>query len=224
MSVIAFSSDFGSEGASIAHQIAQRLGLTMLDHSNVLDRLAGHGFTLPDEIGTGRSGQALQENNWRLHKIGKIISSEILFLAQKNNMMLLSPYAPYLLAGIAHIPRIRVRASLRQRTANIAAASECGEAVASQKIHAEDAKTNLVLASCFGVDSPDRPEHFDLIADTGWLTPHEWTEQILELVQDDDFLPTSSSLNKLRALASGAAAPAFSWGGRAGPEQACASC
>lgn len=209
MPVIAISSGLGSEGFSIAGQVARRLGLATLDHQNVLERLALYGFSLAEIQPKLVNAQTKQENNWKVHKIGKIISSEILFLAQKNSMLIHSPFAPYLLAGIRHIPRIQVHTPLVQRARNLAAANSCSESAALQKIELSDAQSSWILETAFGVENPNQPDDFDLIADTGWLSPQDWAEQILDLAQDPDFLPTADSKAKLRALATRNATTGF---------------
>ena len=78
MPVIAIASETGSEGDLIATQVARRLGLTLMDHGNVLERLERHGFAIPP-VGIGNEPHAVtHEKDWPLHKIGKIISTEIL--------------------------------------------------------------------------------------------------------------------------------------------------
>jgi Cytidylate kinase-like family len=221
MPVIALASELASDGKLIAKQVAARLGLSFLDHSNVLDRLEQHGFSMPDLADPQRRKDLGQQKNWQLRKIGKIISSEILFLAQKNSMMLHSPYAPYLLAGVSHIPRIRVRTPTTQRAKNFAGAHACDEIQAFHRVRANDEREAFVLEACFGVQSPGRIEHFDLVADTGWLNTRDWTEQILDLVQDADFAPTTSSRAKLRALAAAAATAHSS--GPAGADSCCSA-
>ena len=205
MPIIAIASDTASEGAAIAHGVARRLGLSMLDHSTILERLAQHGFQIADLPDSNRHSGIGAENNWQLHEIGKIISSEILFLAQKNSMMLHSPYAPHVLAGISHILRVHVRTPAVQRTQHFAKANGCNESEAYWKISRSDAQSDHLLANCFGVEFPGRADHFDLVADTGWLSAQDWTEQIIELAQDSDFLPTAASRAKLRDRASQAA-------------------
>ena len=206
MPVIAFASEIGSDGDLIATQVARRLGLTLLDHSNVLERLAQHGFAVPS-VGFGPEPHTLaHEKDWQLHKIGKIISTEILFLAQKNCMLLFSPFAPHLLAGISHIPRIRVRAPLVRRAKNFATAYDCMESEARREITLREARTYAILQVGLGIECPSHDQHFDLVADTGWLGTQEWIEEIIDLVQDEDFLPTAASFSRLRALALNASA------------------
>lgn len=209
MPVIAISSELGSDGFRIAKHVARRIGLTMLDHENVLERLALHGFSLADVQPMLAAAQIKQENNWKVHKIGKIISSEILFLAQKNSMLIHSPFAPYLLAGISHIPRVLVHTPLVQRARNFAAANSCSDSEALQKIAISDARSSRILETAFSIENPNQPDDFDLVADTGWLSPEDWAEQILDLAQDPDFLPTADSKAKLRALATRNAATGF---------------
>ncbi len=201
MAVIAIASETGSEGTAIAQHVARRLGLSLLDHSNILERLAGNGCTVVD-LSTGGSAA---ENNWQLHKIGKIIASEILFLAQKNSMMLHSPYAPHVLAGISHILRIHVRTPAVQRAKNVAKAKGYSESEAYRQISRTEAQSDHLLANCFGVEFPGRADLFDLVADTGWLSAQDWSEQIVDLAQDPDFLPTAASRAKLQERASQAA-------------------
>ena len=207
MPVIVIDSETGSEGPDIANRVARRLGLSMLDHSNVLDRLAQHGFSLPECPTPQALAGVEQENNWQQHEIGKIISAEIMFLARKNSMLIHSPYAPHLLAGISHIPRIRVRAPVTQRARNFSAANGCSEAEALQEINRKDRQTDWILENCFRIDSPNRAENFDLVADSGWLSAQDWAEQILDLVQDPDFFPNATSIAKLCALASHLTSP-----------------
>jgi cytidylate kinase len=205
MPVIAIASELAGDGDGIARQIAARLGLSFLDHSKVLERLATHGFSLSEFAQFQNHGLATPEKSWQLRKIGKIISSEILFLAQKNSMMLHSPYAPYLLTGIGHIPRIQVRTPSLQRAKNYAVANACDEAQALEQIRHHDQREAYILDAYFGVDSPGRTDYFDLIADTGWLSATDWVEQILDLVRDPDFEATADSRAKLRALAAAVA-------------------
>ena len=205
MPVIAIASQLAGDGKTIAEDVAKRLGLSFLDHGNVLDKLAQHGFSLTEFAHLSHRNAAPPEKNWQLRKIGKIISSEILFLAQKNSMMLHSPYAPYLLGGVSHIPRIRVRTPTMQRAKNFARANACDETQAFHLLRANDDREAFILEACFGVEFPGRAEHFDLVADTGWLNVRDWTEQIVDLVQDPDFEPTASSHAKLRTLATEAA-------------------
>ena len=207
MPVIAIASEIGSEGKTIAQAVAARLGLSILDHGNIFERFAQHGCWLPKSTTAAQSHATPLENNWQLRKIGKIISSEILFLAQKNSMMLHSPFAPYLLAGISHIPRIQIRAPVATRAKNLSGAAGNHETEARQHVRQSDARIAFILETCFGVESPNRAEHFDLVADTGWLNSQDWAEQIVDLAQDPDFIPTAASRSKLRTLAADAAAP-----------------
>lgn len=207
MPVIAIASETGSEGDLIATQVARRLGLTLMDHGNVLERLERHGFAIPRADSGHEPNTVPHEKDWQLNKIGKIISSEILFLAQKNSMLLLSPYAPHLLAGISHIPRIRVRAPLIRRTKNFATTHHCSEAEARREIGLSEARAHYILKVYFGVKCPSHDHHFDLVVDTGWLGTQDWTEEIINLLQDEDFLPTAASCSKLRALALNVSVP-----------------
>jgi cytidylate kinase len=204
MPVIAIASELAGDGEEIARKIASRLGLSFLDHSKVLERLATHGFLLSELVQIQNHGHATPEKSWQLKKIGKIISSEILFLAQKNSMMLHSPYAPYLLTGISHIPRIQVRTPSLQRAKNYAVAHACDDAQALEQIRHHDLREAYILDTYFGVDSPGHTDYFDLVADTGWLSATDWVEQILDLVRDPDFEATANSRAKLHALAAAA--------------------
>lgn len=205
MPVIAIASELAGDGEEIARQVATRLGLSFLDHSNVLDRLSAHGYSLSEFAQFQNHRDATPEKSWQLRKIGKIISSEILFLAQKNSMMLHSPYAPYLLTGVSHIPRIQVRTPSLQRAINYAAAHACDEAHALERIRNYDHREAYILDNYFGVEIPGHTDYFDLVADTGWLSATDWVDQILDLVRDPDFEATAESRTKLRALAAAAA-------------------
>lgn len=209
MPVIAIASELAGDGDIIARRVAARLGLSFLDHGNVLERLAQQGFSLAEFAHLSASDRAPLEKSWQLQKIGKIISSEVLFLAQKNSMMLHSPYAPYLLHGISHIPRIHVRTPALQRAKNYALENNIDEVQAYNRLRAHDDREAFILESYFGVDMPGRAEHFDLVADTGWLSINEWVEQILDLVRDPDFEPNVASRAKLRTLAVDVARPSF---------------
>ena len=116
-------------------------------------------------------------------------------------MLLLSPYAPHLLAGIGHIPRILVCAPLIRRAKNFATTYDCNEAEARREIDLSETRAKHILEACYGVEFPSHDQHFDLVADTGWLGPQDWAEEIVSLVQDEDFLPTAASCSRLRALA-----------------------
>lgn len=207
MPVIAIASELAGDGDHIARRIATRLGLSFLDHGDILGRLERSGIALAEFAHTQERSPAPLEKSWQLRKIGKIISSEILFLAQKNSMMLHSPYAPYLLTGICHIPRIQVRTPILRRVKKYAQENACDEAQAFSRLRADDEREAFILETYFGVAIPGRHEHFDLVADTGWLSAADWVEQILDLLQDPDFEPNAASRAKLRALAMEAACP-----------------
>ncbi len=221
MSVIAIASELAGDGDIIARHIAARLGLSFLDHGNILERLAQHGFSLSEFAHLSGRGRPPLEKSWQLQKIGKIISSEILFLAQKSSMMLHSPYAPYLLAGIDQIPRIQVRTPAMRRARNYAHENKCDEAQAFLRLRSHDEREAFILETYFGVDTPGRAEHFDLVADTGWLGTADWVEQIFDLVRDPDFEPNSASRTKLRALAVETARPSVASAADSGYSSAC---
>lgn len=194
MTVIAFDSDPGSDGDLIAATVATRLGLILVDDACLFERIKRQGIDLPtaflaDEAGT---------YPWRT--LGTKLHLELVRLTQQDQILLHWPCAPYLLADVGHVPRIKVRAPLSTRVRRYAARCGCDEQEARRRILQHEGKTRHILSACFGIDAPMAAETYSLVADTGWLTAADWADEIIELAGDGEFAPTAASQAMLRWL------------------------
>lgn len=200
MTVIAFDSDPGSEGDLIAATVATRLGLTIVDHACLFKRLKRHGVDMPAAFLDGEADGCAQASTLPWRTVGTKLQLELLRLAQQDQILLHWPCAPYLLADVGHIPRIKVRAPLSMRVRRYAARCGCDEQEARRRILQHEGNTRFILSACFGIDAPMDAETYTLVADTGWLTAADWADEIVELAGDGEFAPTATSQAMLRWL------------------------
>lgn len=194
MTVIAIDSDLGSDGDLIAATVATRLELNLIDDAFLFERLKHHGLAIPETFA------ANPNESFPWCTVGTKLRLELLLLAQQEQILLHWPCAPYLLAEIGHIPRIKVRAPLSVRVRRYAARWGCNEQEARRRIAEHEGKTRFIFNACFGVSSPRPADTYHLVADTGWLAPADWADEIVELAKDQEFAASTASQGMLRWL------------------------
>lgn len=200
MTVIAIDSDPGSDGDLIAAIVAARLGLKLVDEAFLFQRLNCQGLGLPATLAGGDSDGLAEYSTFPWRTLGTKLHLELLRLAQRDQMLLHWPCAPYLLAGVGHVPRIKIRAPLSVRARRFAVRCGCDEQEARRSFQQYEEKIRFILSACFGIQAPANAETYSLVADTGWLAAAEWADEIVELAHDAEFAPTTTSQAMLRWL------------------------
>ena len=199
MPVIAMASEFGTCGAEIATRVATRLCIELVDHDMLLKRVAQRGGSIRPLL-RDDSPRSLETPAYHCETaaIGQQIASELRDLAQQGDVLIHSFIAPFVLAYLDHVPLILVCAARTRRLKQILADQNSTDAIAAARMLKQHASwRDSVLSAYFEITADDgRALAYDLVADVGWLSCAEWTEEIVELARDDEFAPTQLPLTK----------------------------
>lgn len=199
--VIAMASELGTSGTEVASRVATRLSIELVDHNTLLKRVEERGYSIHSLLLDNASSRLeTLVYNCETAAIGKQIASELQGLAQQGDVLIHSFIAPYILANVDYVPLVLVCASRTKRLKRILADQDSADTMAAVgMLKHHTTWRDKVLSSYFGIAPNHRALKYDLVADVGWLSCAEWTEEIVDLARDDEFAPDQFSLSKLNS-------------------------
>src|SRR3990170_3140405 len=132
MAIITISHEMGAGGPEIGMAVAQRLGYRYADHELILDTAQRYGLLEEKLSHLDESKPSFFERlDTETHQYITAIQTTLLEFADQDNVVLMGRSGQWLLRGIPHVLRVRVKApfELRVKRALKKMAGQMGEAV-----------------------------------------------------------------------------------------------
>ena len=186
MSVITLSREFGSEGSMIAEKAAQALGYHLADKNTLETILSEYGLVEFDRMYESIPGFWDRFDAHRMERRTNLISmlnQAILALAWHGNMVIVGRGGFAVLAGLANVLHVRVQAPLPLRIRRVTEQPAVAEpSLAETLVKENDRLQKGFVESVYGAQW-DTAKGFDLVIDTGKISPDLASAWVVEAVQ-----------------------------------------
>ena len=210
MAIITISHEMGAGGPEIGMAVAQRLGYHYVDQEVISD--AAHRYGLLEEKLThlDESKPSFFERlDTETHRYIIVLQTTLLEFADQDNVILMGRSGQWLLRGIPHVLRVRVKApfELRVKRAVKKLAGQMGEAVnprtVTDMVRRDDTEKSSRFRYLYEVDIND-PSLYELVLNTERLSIEAAVELIGVAARRPDFATTEAGKQVVadRALAS----------------------
>lgn len=178
MAIITISREFGSEGTLIAAQVAQTLGYHLVDKGIMEWVLHQYGLVRAEEANEAPTS-FWSRFDWQLLLTADMLERTIKALAQHGNVVITGRGGYAVLGGLADVLKVRVQAPVPVRVHRVMASEGIGLLEAEARVAEEDRTRAGFLERVYGVRSDDA-RAFDLVIDTGSISPELATRWIIE--------------------------------------------
>lgn len=204
MAILAISYEFGSGAEEIGRAVEAQLGYEYIALGRVLDEAKRAGGTwerFSREYGEG-CPNLWERYDWSFMGFMALAQSIILSHALRDNVVLMTRGASYLLQGIPHALRIRVVAPLERRIERVMARQEISRDTAKLLVKQADWEIASVLRQLYGKKWDD-PEAYEIKFDTSSRPMEEILDMVRTLLAAKDRLkdPEAQRQLEMRALA-----------------------
>jgi len=204
MAILAISYEFGSGAEEIGRAVEKQIGYEYIALGRVLDEAKKSGkkwerFSI--EYGEG-SPNLWERYDWSFMGFMALVQSIILGHALRDNVVIMTRGANYLLRGIPHALRIRVVAPVEKRIVRVMSKQDISHDTARLLVRQADWEIASVIRQLYGKKWDD-PEAYEIKFDTGARTMEEIHEIVRNLLDAKDHLksPDAQRQLEMRALA-----------------------
>jgi cytidylate kinase len=210
MAIITISHEMGAGGPEIGITVAQRLGYRYADHELILDTAQRYGLLEEKLSHLDESKPSFFERlDTETHQDITAIQTTLLEFADQDNVVLMGRSGQWLLRGIPHVLRVRVKApfELRVKRALKKMAGQMGEAVnprtVTDMVRRDDAEKAGRFRYLYELDIND-PSLYELVLNTEKVSTETAVELVATAARRPDFATTEAGRQVVadRALAS----------------------
>ena len=210
MAIITISHEMGAGGPEIGMTVAQRLGYRYADHELILDTAQRYGLLEEKLSHLDESKPSFFERlDTETHQYITAIQTTLLEFADQDNVVLMGRSGQWLLRGIPHVLRVRVKApfELRVKRALKKMAGQMGEAVnprtVTDMVRRDDAEKSGRFRYLYELDIND-PSLYELVLNTEKVSTETAVELVATAARRPDFATTEAGRQVVadRALAS----------------------
>ena len=210
MAIITISHEMGAGGPEIGMTVAQRLGYRYADHELILDTAHRYGLLEEKLSHLDESKPSFFERlDTETHQYITAIQTTLLEFADQDNVVLMGRSGQWLLRGIPHVLRVRVKApfELRVKRALKKMAGQMGEAVnprtVTDMVRRDDAEKSGRFRYFYELDIND-PGLYELVLNTEKVSTETAVELIATAARRPEFATTEAGRQVVadRALAS----------------------
>ena len=210
MAIITISHEMGAGGPEIGMTVAQRLGYRYADHELILDTAQRYGLLEEKLSHLDESKPSFFERlDTETHQYITAIQTTLLEFADQDNVVLMGRSGQWLLRGIPHVLRVRVKApfELRVKRALKKMAGQMGEAVnprtVTDMVRRDDAEKAGRFRYLYELDIND-PSLYELVLNTEKVSTETAVELIATAARRPEFATTEAGRQVVadRALAS----------------------
>ena len=210
MAIITVSHEMGAGGPEIGMTVAQRLGYRYADHELILDTAQRYGLLEEKLSHLDESKPSFFERlDTETHRYITAMQTTLLEFADQDNVVLMGRSGQWLLRGIPHVLRVRVKApfELRVKRALKKMAGQMGEAVnpraVTDMVRRDDAEKAGRFRYLYELDIND-PSLYELVLNTEKVSTETAVELIATAARRPDFATTEAGRQVVadRALAS----------------------
>lgn len=205
MSVVALTQGMGSLAQDIAEQLAQELGLVILQHE-VAENVAEKMHVSKSLISRLRAGKAGPIERLRVDRqsIAVYTAEEVLEAAARGNVIVRGWGGTQLLRAVPHVPCVRIMRPFEKRVQWLMKELDTDDIeLAEQEIRRSDHANAARMHDQFGVQWGD-PALFDMVLNTDRLSVDACVQQIKSLLAQPEFAETAASRGLLQGMASSA--------------------
>jgi cytidylate kinase len=186
MAVITISRELGSEGAVIAEKAARELGYHLADKNTLETILSEYGVMEFDRMYESIPGFWDRFDAHRMERrtllIG-MLNQAVLALAKHGNMVITGRGGFAVLAGLADVLHVRVQAPLPLRIQRVMRDPAIAEPSRAELLVKENDRLQKgFVDSVYGAQW-DSAKGFDLVIDTGKISPQLASRWVVEAVQ-----------------------------------------
>ena len=208
MSVITISREFGSEGDTIAHQVAQSLGYHFVDQEFIGTILSQYGLVEFDKeyatLPTFWERFNVQKEEQR-DAMAKMLHQVIEAVAHHGNVVILGRSGFEVLSGFADVLHVRLQAPLPIRVERVMAQQEIPFEQAESVVKNND-KVRMAFVEEFYRVPWDSIHAFDLVINTGKISSDLSASWVIDVAKTsvtslETNKPTTSSIVVDRILA-----------------------
>jgi cytidylate kinase len=201
MAILAITYESGSGGEEIGHSIERELGYEYIALGRVLEEAKQAGkkwerFCL--EYGEGHPN-IWERYDWSCMGFMALVQSIILDYALKDNVVLMTRGAQYLLQGVPHALRVRIVAPRENRIERVMKRQDVSYDTARLLVQQADWEIASVIRQVYGKKWDD-PEAYEIRFDTSTQGMGEIIEIIKSLLAAKDKLKSQKQL-EIKALA-----------------------
>jgi len=205
MTAITISREFGSEGTHIASQVAQVLGYHVADKALMERILRQYGLNLfVDDVDGALPGFWIFFDQ-QLQVATEMLEQALKALARHGNVVIIGRGGYAALRGLTDVLNVRIQAPRPLRIQRVAERENIGVREAEARVAEGDRARVGFIERAYRVRADD-PRAFDLVVDTGNLSPDQATRLIVEAVRaisehTPDERPTTAGLQVSKTLA-----------------------
>lgn len=202
MPVIALTQGMGSLAQDIAEQLAQDLGIDVLQH-DVAGHVAEKMNVSKSLISRFRAGKAGPIERLRVDRdaIAVYTAREVLDAAARGNVVIRGWGATVLLHPAQHVPCVRILRPFEQRVQWLMAQLDTDDIeTAEEEIRRSDRANSTRMHAQFGVKWND-PVLFDMVLNTDRLSVDTCVHQIKGLLGRPEFAETEATRAQVQGLA-----------------------
>ncbi len=210
MAIITISHEMGAGGPEIGMGVAQRLGYRYVDQEVIYDTAQRYGLLEEKLTHLDESKPSIFERlDTETHRYITAMQSTLLEFAEQDNVVLMGRSSQWLLRGIPHVLRVRVKApfELRVKRAAKKLAGQMGETVnartVTDMVRRDDAQKSSRFRYLYEMDLND-PSLYELVLNTEKVSTETAVELIGAAARRPDFATTEAGRQVVadRALAS----------------------
>ncbi len=195
MTVVTLCTELGAVDEHFVTQLARSLGTDIVDHRlferyilDCMDASDGEVFDLV-------KGQSTMSRHWDMNtrQLARQTSEEILEVAARGNVLIISSAAAAVLRPIRHVLSLRVRAPLDVRLHNVMQRLAYSDVrMAQWEIESVDAAHARYMRRVFDIDWQS-PDLYDLVLNTERVPLAQWLEPVRHLARSAQFDVTPAS-------------------------------
>lgn len=195
MTVIAMTREMGSLGRDVALQLADDLGLELVQHQMV-EHVADKMHLQESSVNRFLEGKAGLLERWGINEkeLSHFTTEEILEVASGDNVLIRGWGAAYVLRKIPHVLCVRVCSSLESRVDVLMQRIGIDDRdVARKEIRANDAAHSRTMSHLFHVGDWGDPLLFDVVLNTDQLSVATCVDTLKGILVQPLFTDNASS-------------------------------
>ena len=198
MSIIAMTREMGTLGKDVAREFARRKNHSVVHHELVESERDRDRRDEESEVYRFLEGSEDEIEKWRSNRArgGYLTAAEVFEIALDGDALIRGWGACRLLKSVPNVLSVRVCAPMEFRVEQIKHRLGVDDRAARREIERSDAAHSRTFLRFFEADWRD-PLNYDLVLNTGHLTPEACAEILIETVSNPAFQESPETRNEL---------------------------
>jgi cytidylate kinase len=203
MAILTISRQFGSGAKAIGKSVAETMGYDYIDRNRMIKQLKSEGkaFASWTKQFEEHYPDAWGRYDWSFRGFVAVTQSMILDYAEKDDVVIPGPGAAFVLKGVPHVLRVRMKASLESRLDRVQSDAVSRD-TAKWLIEKADEEMANAIHTVYGHHWDD-PAAYDMVFDVSARPHKEIVDEIVSGLVSRGALKTEKAVKdlSLRALA-----------------------